>query len=294
MNSWESEFSAALESRNESNAIEILKCGFPVNFQIKLKDQNGRFMGGFTFPLIQAVENGLSEVVRHLLVYGAFINCVDSFARTPLLVAAALGHSDIMQILVQNKAQIGCRDFYGNTILHIAASNMHLAIVKYCLKQLKIPLEVTNKKKQTPFTLCKAIQDESKNIEDIQELQKVVEYLWKQKQRLRNSKHKFEFPGRIEQTKCRKLTKGTSPAVPLKPVNSYVEKLVSPIKAPRSIQRYLDEKHRSVKKLYSVNYIRNRTPELNLSKYVSPRVSYANSFSATPIRLPPISRFSHI
>lgn len=64
MNAWEAEFTAALESHNESGLIDILKSGFPPNFMIRFRDTNGNYLSGHTFPLIMAIEYQLLEVIK--------------------------------------------------------------------------------------------------------------------------------------------------------------------------------------------------------------------------------------
>ena len=77
MNAWETEFIASIESKNESRAIEILKSGFPVNYQIRIRDSSRNIQPGHTYSLLFAVELELYELSHFLLSSGANVNAFD-------------------------------------------------------------------------------------------------------------------------------------------------------------------------------------------------------------------------
>lgn len=298
MNSWEAEFTAALESKNESSVIDALKAGFPSNYMIRLRDTNGNYMSGHTYPLIIAIEFELIEVIRWLLHSGAYTSIMDSYRRTPILVGSAVGNEDIIRLLVSFRANLASRDYYGNTVLHIAAANCHLDLLKYYIEDLKIAHTLKNKKNQSPLDLCKEKQENSKSLDEIERLQTAIEYLYKSqgnfkiKQRRRIQKNALSPEPVKHQRDCRLKQHGNSLehicAIPTNPGNSRLDMLVSPYKQTRTIETYLQAKQNVIYKSLTA---KNKTEkeQFNLSRYRSP-TGLKNS---TPIRLPPIFKTSY-
>ena len=87
MNTWESELTASIESKNETRAIEIHENGFPINFHLHMKDYRGNLYLGHTTPLHAACEFQLFELIDYLLRRGAMIEATDFEGRTPFLLA---------------------------------------------------------------------------------------------------------------------------------------------------------------------------------------------------------------
>ncbi|KNC46206.1 TKL protein kinase, variant [Thecamonas trahens ATCC 50062] len=79
--------------------------------------------------LMHATAAGLTEVVVHLLRFGAAANTVDSNGNTALHVAAAHGHVDISRVLVtQGRARIHQENNGGETPLHAALRGNDVAL----------------------------------------------------------------------------------------------------------------------------------------------------------------------
>ncbi|CAG9331736.1 unnamed protein product [Blepharisma stoltei] len=300
MNSWEAEFTAALEAKNESGVIDMLKSGFPPNYMIRLRDTNGNYLPEHTYPLTIAIELELVEVIRWLLIAGVQSNVVDSYGRSPILVASAVGNQEIIQLLVAHRSNLAARDYYGNTILHIAAANAHIHLVKYFIEELRVHYSLRNKKGQTALDLCKEKQEQSKSLEEIEFLQSVIEYLWKvqenykKKQRHRIQKNAMSPDPIKNQRECRNKQHGISlehaTSIPIVPTDSKLEILVSPYKQKRSIETYLKAKQNFIYKSLTAKK-KTENEQFNLSRYRSPALTEPKNSS--PTRFPPIYKTSY-
>ena len=102
-----------------------------MNFQLRQRENTGKYINGSTFLLTLAVELQLYNVVKFLLVMRANPNLVDSYGRSPLLVAVATGDLSVVKILLKFGADEKIRDLYGNTVLHIAALSGNLPLIKF-------------------------------------------------------------------------------------------------------------------------------------------------------------------
>jgi len=178
MNNFENEFLDAIDADDSVKAVEVVKKGFPVNKQIKLKSQ-GIVSNGYTYPLILSVEKGTQQLTGILIAYGAKVNCVDSYTKTPLLAAAASGRIEVFKLLIRHKANIYSKDYFGNSILHVSASNKHLELVKYIIKKLNFSVSTRNRYLETPLQLCKKLQENSMKLQELEDIQKVMDYLLK-------------------------------------------------------------------------------------------------------------------
>ena len=138
MNTWESELTASIESKNEAQAISIFAEGFPINFRLHMKDIRGNIYLGHTTPLHAACEYKLFELIQYLLASGAQIESTDFEGRTPLLLAAELGSLDVIRSLIDSGSNINQVDFEGNSILHLAVINVHIETVEFLIKTIRI------------------------------------------------------------------------------------------------------------------------------------------------------------
>ena len=110
MNAWETEFIASLDSKNESRAIEILRSGFPVNYQIRTRDTQRNIQPDYTYPLLLSIELELYEVTYYLLQSGASVDAFDCLGQTSVLVSSLVGNLDLIRLLLSFKANIAARD----------------------------------------------------------------------------------------------------------------------------------------------------------------------------------------
>lgn len=102
-------------------------CEFLLSRQCQV---NRRDSKGWT-PLHYAAHNGLFEVCRILLDYGAeCIASADNERRTPLHLAVSKGHTDIMMLLLDNKAKVDAQDSLRWTPLHHAAKGGYIKMVE--------------------------------------------------------------------------------------------------------------------------------------------------------------------
>ncbi len=86
--------------------------------------------------LINAAQNGHSDIVRQLLEAGADINATNDFGVTALIWAATKGHSDIVRQLLEAGADINAKDIDndGDTALINAAQKGHSDIIRQLLE----------------------------------------------------------------------------------------------------------------------------------------------------------------
>jgi Ankyrin repeats (3 copies) len=238
MNALEKEFIACVESKDTEKIKSLLKSGFPVNRHINVEKDFVRY---YTYPLIMAVEMQLFEVLPVLLGLGANVNAFNSVGFTAAMAACAVGQLSILKLLVQYKADISSRDFFGNTILHIAGINGELAILKYCINDLKIPVIVKNLKGQTPLFSCIEAQEQAKSLDTTEKLQETIEYLWKveddfKKNRIKNRISNNSYIKKHPRFNIRDLA-----PVPILPDDN--SSVILGNNQKKSIQGYLKAKH---------------------------------------------------
>lgn len=80
-------------------------------------------------PLIYAVLQNRTDIVKILFDYGADPDAPGEEERTPLFYATALGNHDMIRLLVKNDADINMRDKTGSTPVMLAAINADVATV---------------------------------------------------------------------------------------------------------------------------------------------------------------------
>ncbi len=81
-------------------------------------------------PLMQAAQNGHSEIVSLLLDAGADINISECEGQNSLLIASGQGHEEIVQLLLQKGAKVNIPAHDGRTALMRACYHGYLGIVK--------------------------------------------------------------------------------------------------------------------------------------------------------------------
>ena len=118
--------------RNNTELILILlAAGANINFQ-----KNDKFGLGET-PLISAVGENNSNIVKLLLDHDANPNITDSFRRTPLMLAAEKGALEAAKVLLEYGVPIehGVRtDFYTKTALCVAVLHDQTEMVTFLIK----------------------------------------------------------------------------------------------------------------------------------------------------------------
>ncbi|OMJ86906.1 hypothetical protein SteCoe_11455 [Stentor coeruleus] len=247
MNAWESEFIASLESKNESRAIEILRSGFPANYQIHSRDSHGNILSGYTYPLLHTIELELYKVSHFLLQSGANINAFDCLGQTALLIASLVGNLNLIRLLLSYNANISIRDFSGNTMLHLAALRSHIMIIRFCIEDLKFPVIVQNNKGQVPLDIARNNQELSKSLSETERIQQVVEYLWRiQEDFKRDRTRKQEYHNTYLIKHPRFSLQGLA-KIPIIPI----EIGATPPQTKRSLESYLNSKHTQIFKSFT-------------------------------------------
>lgn len=246
MNAWETEFLASMESKNESRAIEILRSGFPLNYQLRLRDTNGNILPGYTYPLLYAIDLDLYELVHFILVSGGNINAFDCLGQTGLLIASQVGNLNMVQLLISNKGNIASRDFSGNTMLHLATLNSHLHVIKFCIETLKFPIIVQNNKSQVPLDVARTNQETCKSLQESEKVQQVIEYLWRTQEEFKRVRGKRFAEGSYLARKPRFTLNGLA-KIPILPNEGEV---FSP-HVKRGLENYLNSKHTMIFKSFT-------------------------------------------
>jgi hypothetical protein len=247
MNALEAEFIASVESKNESRAIEILRCGFPMTYQIRTRDAHRNLIPGYTYPLLLAVLLNLYELTRFLLASGAPLHTFDTAGQTAVLISAAVGNLPILRLLLSYKPDITVRDFAGNTMLHLASLKNQLEVVKLCIEELRFPVIVQNQKGQTAIDLARINQEQSRSLKETENIQKVIEYLWRAQEEFKRTRSKqvenFSVnAGRYKRFRMDGLAK-------VKIVPGEVGQ--SSPQAKRSVEEYLSSKHTQIFKSFT-------------------------------------------
>ncbi|MGA3160875.1 MAG: ankyrin repeat domain-containing protein [Terracidiphilus sp.] len=86
-----------------------------------------------TLRLIEAANNGYTELVRSLLRCNVDVNVKGDKGFTPLHCAAQRGHRDVVSLLLTSNANVNAKRNDGSTPLHVAAQSGHKAIVELLL-----------------------------------------------------------------------------------------------------------------------------------------------------------------
>eukprot|EP00039_Didymoeca_costata_P030949 m.32348 g.32348 ORF g.32348 m.32348 type:complete len:607 (+) comp8401_c0_seq1:158-1978(+) len=77
-------------------------------------------------PIIHAVRNGHTKVVKMLLQYKAEVDGKNKFGDTPLLIASSKGNNDIITLLISNGADVNIVDKKGRDSLNIVSRGGYL------------------------------------------------------------------------------------------------------------------------------------------------------------------------
>ena len=83
---------------------------------------NSAVFAGVYETILNAAENGYTDVVQDLVARGMDINTTDPDGSTLLLIAARGDNPVLVEYLLKNRAKVGKRNRYGDTALHLAAS----------------------------------------------------------------------------------------------------------------------------------------------------------------------------
>lgn len=70
--------------------------------------------------LTYAARDGLTEIARLLIKYGANVNWIDGEGVTPLILASFKDYIEIVQLLLEHGADVSTRDQWGQTALDYA------------------------------------------------------------------------------------------------------------------------------------------------------------------------------
>jgi ankyrin repeat protein len=103
-----------------------------------------------TVPLFWSAAQGCNETLLLALHYGANINDVSDFGRTPFCKAAADGNLSTLKLLVAKGADPHIYDHVNQPPIFKAAENGHVAVVKYLL-DLGVDASAVNNYGRTPL-----------------------------------------------------------------------------------------------------------------------------------------------
>jgi hypothetical protein len=170
MKRWATEIVECFAKCNYAKVEQILELGFPVNYNLTERGDDGRILVAKTSLLHLACEHGLGKLVETIIKHGADIENTDSFKRTPALIACEMGYVDIIKILMHHGANIRTRDYDGNSALHISAVEGKLNVVRYLVEDLNFGLNTKNNQGFTPLQAC-----ESKCYSSLHEVQWVLD-----------------------------------------------------------------------------------------------------------------------
>ncbi|MDF1762255.1 MAG: ankyrin repeat domain-containing protein [Oleibacter sp.] len=138
--------------RNEKNRVmTLINAGVNIN----TADQFGRT------PLLEAIDNGSTEVAVILVSSGANVNHKDIRGETPLSLSVAKSDVKTTAQLLDAGADVNAVDKQGNTVIFNAISQDNEALVKLLL-QHKAAVNIIDKQDMTPLTLAE--RKNSKNI----------------------------------------------------------------------------------------------------------------------------------
>lgn len=283
MNVWENQILESITSKDSQGAIKLIKQGFPINYSIKSRNTLNSPQPGFSTLLIESISHNLQELCSFLLDTGVSVNTVDSLGRHPVHLAAYNGNIEILQLLVDHNANIAARDALGNTILHISATSRHLNFVQYLVEKIKFPVAVFNKMMQKPLDSCKHAQENSKSLQENEELERILQYLWRKEEEYKKNTNdkilKYSISPQMNnnQRVCRMKKHGIDADCVQVPVFAFKKPMINltPFKGRQTIQSYLKDKHEAIRedmedKLANSTFSNYRTrspsPRLRLPK----------------------------
>jgi ankyrin repeat protein len=85
-------------------------------------------------PLMGAVRDGHTQVVKVLLDYKAQVHGPPKASKTPLHLAAEKGYPQIAELLIEHKASPNRKDRTGNTPLYYATYNDHTQVMRMLIE----------------------------------------------------------------------------------------------------------------------------------------------------------------
>jgi hypothetical protein len=283
MNVWEAEILEAISSHCTEKAVDLVRQGFPINYSVKIRDQQGAVQPGFSTLLIEAVLAQNLNFAQFLLRSGINPNTIDSKGRHPALLAAASGNVELAVLLLSNHCNFSARDALGNTVLHAAATECQVEMVCFLVERLNFPVIVTNKMMQKPVDCCKAQQDQGTTLTQIEKLEEVIQYLWKKEE-------EFKRKSKQDPLKILKISKNHRLCRPQRLANDdetfpitiapskTLTTSLSPLRTRQTIQSYLTGKHAAI--------FRSLEESVTLA-----RMSKGSTRSPTPgIKLPKIKK----
>jgi len=121
----------------------------------QVSDINAMNSEGETLLMI-AARNGLTEVVKDLLVKNATIDLQNKFGGTALMFAAKKGHTETVEILLEHRSDPDHQDNTGDTALKVAATKGFSGVVSALLKH-KATLDTQTDQGHTAFMVIKAL-----------------------------------------------------------------------------------------------------------------------------------------
>ncbi len=104
--------------------------------------------------LIEAAEDGHTEVVKELLKKGANVNACNSSEETALMMAVKTGNPLVVKALIDKGADVNAKDKKGTTPLMLAVENRRYTVAKLLLKTSGIKVDEKNKKGETALMLA--------------------------------------------------------------------------------------------------------------------------------------------
>lgn len=256
MNIWENQILNCISSKDSQGAINLIKQGFPINYSIKLRDSSNNPQPGFSNLLIESISHNLKHLCTFLINSGILVNIKDSLGRHPVHLAASKGKISILLLLINHNSNISARDAYGNTILHISARNRHYKFVEFIVEKLRFPVIVMNKLMQKPLDVCKDMQENSRSLKEIEELELIIQYLWRKEEEYKVANEiargkgiSPEVYGKKWMMKVKKCENdGHYTKVPIFPLKKQLTSMV-PLKGRRTIENYLKDKHEAIQKV---------------------------------------------
>ncbi|OMJ67985.1 hypothetical protein SteCoe_34707 [Stentor coeruleus] len=255
MNIWENQILNCISSKDSQGAIKLIKQGFPINYSIKLRDSFNNPQPGFSNLLIESISHNLKHLCTFLINSGISVNTKDSLGRHPVHLAASKGKINILLLLINHNSNISARDAYGNTILHISAMNHHYKFVEFVVEKLKFPVIVMNKFMKKPLDLCKDMQEKSRSLKETEELEFIIQYLWRKEEEYKvgneicegNGLSSLSY-GKKSIMKLKKIENAREYAqVPIFPLKKQLTSM-TPLKGRRNIENYLKGKHEAIQK----------------------------------------------
>ncbi len=131
-----------------------------VNLQANPPDNLNIYTG--ETPLIWAVWNGNTKLVKLLILAGAALDIQDSSGRTPLLVAASKGYLEIVKLLLEAGADVNKQNDYGATALIKASMYEYYEIIKLLIQSgAKLTLKDKSEKTAFDYIRKKELRSES-------------------------------------------------------------------------------------------------------------------------------------